>query len=567
MQNGAPVAFFSRKLNAAQRNYSVIEKELLSIVETLKEYRTMLLGCKELHVHTDHRNLTFDKLTSQRVLRWRLFLEEFHPIFHYIKGEQNVIADTLSRLPRNEGQSAVSQPRSPKRAERELSPADNFKYVDITSHHKFSNSVASFDESDVESKPFSVATDDDDMLQCFLNFPEIEDDEVHPLDFQALAAAQEQDAVLQNKIINDQTHFMRILMDNNVNLICYVNQPNQPWKICIPDALMGNMIKWYHEILTHVGITRLYETMSTHFYHRDLRTRIESVVKSCDACQRYKLPGRSYGELPPREAQLVPWQEVAVDLIGPWSIEVHGQDLTFFALSMIDTVTTLPELARLMNKKSAHVGLQFENTWLARYPRPIFVIHDQGTEFMGEGFQLVLTRHNIRGRATTVKNPQANAVCERLHQTITNVLRPLLHMHPPRNEEEAAMIIETALQTAVHAARVAIHSTLKVSPGALAFSRDMLLNIPLIADFQLLRDKRQALIDEQLMRANRSRISHDYQPGEEVLVLTYKPTKLQERAVGPFVIEQVHTNGTVTIRRNPHVVERINIRRIRPYRR
>ena len=95
----------------------------------------------------------------------------------------------------------------------------------------------------------------------------------------------------------------------------------------------------------------------------------------------------------------------------------------------------------------------------------------------------------------------------------------------------------------------------------------MLLNIPLIADFQLLRDKRQVLIDEQLMRANRSRISHDYQPGEEILILTYKPTKLQERASGPFVIEQVHTNGTVTIRRNAHVTERINIRRIRPYRR
>jgi hypothetical protein len=120
-------------------------------------------------------------------------------------------------------------------------------------------------------------------------------------------------------------------------------------------------------------------------------------------------------------------------------------------------------------------------------------------------------------------------------------------MHPPRNEEEAAMIIETAKQTAVHSERVAIHSTLKISPGALAFSRDMLLNIPLIADFQLLRDKRQVLINEQLMHANRSHISHDYQPGEEVLILTYKPMKLQERASGPFMIEQVHTNGTVRI--------------------
>ena len=102
-----------------------------------------------------------------------------------------------------------------------------------------------------------------------------------------------------------------------------------------------------------------------------------------------------------------------------------------------------------------------------------------------------------------MKNPQANAICERLHQTVTNVLRPLLHMHLPQNVDEAALIVDTALQTAVYSAHTAIHSMLKISPGALAFHRDMLLNIPLIADLQLLRDKRQALIDQQLMRTNR----------------------------------------------------------------
>ena len=108
---------------------------------------------------------------------------------------------------------------------------------------------------------------------------------------------------------------------------------------------------------------------------------------------------------------------------------------------------------------------------------------------------------------------------------------------------------------------------MKITPGALVFNRDMLLDIPLIADLHLLQQKRQALIDERLNCTNRMRILHDYQPAEEVMILTYKPDKLETRAIGPFVIQRVHTNGTVTIRQNPFVTERINIRRIRPFRR
>ena len=58
----------------------------------------------------------------------------------------------------------------------------------------------------------------------------------------------------------------------------------------------------------------------------------------------------------------------------------------------------------------------------------------------------------------------------------------------------------------------------------------------------------------------------DYQPGDQILILTNNPTTLQDRGIGPFSIIQVHTNGTITFQHKPHIVERINIRRVKPYR-
>ncbi len=155
----------------------------------------------------------------------------------------------------------------------------------------------------------------------------------------------------------------------------------------------------------------------------------------------------------------------------------------------------------------------------------------------------------IKDVPTTSKNPQANAICERMHQTVGNVLRTLLHGQPPQQVTVARAkdFIDEVLAIAMHAIRAGIHSTLGSSPGSLVFNRDMFLNIPLIADWHAVTKRREHLVNENLMRENRKRHRHDYAVDDRVLKKRHIPTKLGPRTVGPYRVIQTHVNGTVTI--------------------
>ncbi len=80
--------------------------DLLCVIATLREFHSMLLGA-ELHIHTDHKHILNVGDSSERHLQWISYVDEYNPTFHYVEGPRNVIADTFSRLLRQDDTSAI----------------------------------------------------------------------------------------------------------------------------------------------------------------------------------------------------------------------------------------------------------------------------------------------------------------------------------------------------------------------------------------------------------------------------------------------------------------------------
>ena len=128
------------------------------------------------------------------------------------------------------------------------------------------------------------------VFDVFLNYPDLEDPP-YPLDFQLIADLQQQDPTLIEALANEAQRFQQQEMQG-VPLVMYQPQRSEQWKVYIPAALQQRVVHWYHMLLCHPGVQRLYATIATHFYFPHMMEFIEDYTTHCDICQRNKLSGR-----------------------------------------------------------------------------------------------------------------------------------------------------------------------------------------------------------------------------------------------------------------------------------
>jgi hypothetical protein len=190
------------------------------------------------------------------------------------------------------------------------------------------------------------------------------------------------------------------------------------------------------------------------------------------------------------------------------------------------------------------------------------MIYNNGKEFKLH-FRDLCKTYGIKRKPTSIKNPQANAILERMHAVFTNMLRTAkLDMAKSVNASD----IDIFLADAAWAICSTHHTVLKASPGAAIFGQDMLFNILFIADWKTIGEHRQRLTDRNTDHKNEGRIDYDYKVGQKILVrnkgILHKAQSMWQK--DPWTITTVHTNGTITVQRG-NKLERLNIRRVKPF--
>jgi hypothetical protein len=186
---------------------------------------------------------------------------------------------------------------------------------------------------------------------------------------------------------------------------------------------------------------------------------------------------------------------------------------------------------------------------------------------MGDVITMLKRDYGIVRRPITTRNPQANAMVERAHQTLGNLIKS---QNIKGRSDLPNGSWDGILSAVGFAMRATVHTTTQATPAQLVFNRDAIHNVRFEADWQYIKERKQRLIVQNNKRENAKRIAHTYALGDKVMVLQDPNRKYgADRYRGPMAVTRVYDNGTVRLRqRTPKggaVFQTWNIRNVFPY--
>ena len=393
-----PVAFFSRQMVPAERNYEVYDKELLAIIVCLKQWRHLLLGGKHrVSILSDHLNLQYfmtSKVLTRRQARWSLFLAEFDFVITYRKGSRNGKPDLLSR------RTDYGVDSTQDNVGTVLAP----NHFSVNSFSVHSPSLRAY-SSNLELE-FDIITD---WPLIIADFMESETNQWLP-DLPPFILEKCKKESNRFKF-NNNGDFCRLASDSRTSL---------PY---CPDGERIKVIQRYHDFLGHLKFGSIATIIKERFWWEYMDETIKEYIKRCPICQLNRSSAGIFVAPPTRPLPTcaLPFERWGIDFVGPFPLSKNKNK---YIITAIDYASRWV-VAKAVATNDAKTVVAFLYQLLVDYGAPFELVSDLGAAFVDQGVQAFLKQHSILHARSTPYHPQSNGMVERMHSMLKSSIRAL----------------------------------------------------------------------------------------------------------------------------------------------
>lgn len=526
-----PVAFTSRKMNPAERNYPVHEQELLAVVHALRTWRYYLDG-SHFVVYTDHDTLrhfpTQPKLT-RRQARWMELLQEYDFDFKYKRGADNVVPDALSRRP--DYQEPPPTPMSINALDLQTDKGLRQRLID---GYNEDPRLASIYQSCLGGKCPPLYSLHDDLL--------------------------------------------------------YVERHGDTL-LCIPKSsdLRLHLLHDVHDatIAGHLGFDKTYAALRRFAFWPQMSVDTRRYVESCPSCQRNKAVRRlPAGLLRPLEIPEQRWDTVTMDFVTKLPKTARKFDaITVFVDKLSKQVHFAPSRT---TDTAVDVANRFFNNVFRLHGMPTTIVSDRDSKFSSNFWRRLHERLGTKLAMSSAFHPQTDGQSERAIQTLKTMLRNLVN-HKQDDWDLYLAAAEFAYNNAVHSStgvtpfflNHGFHPRVPASLLSPVDSPNTNFDSFVSSQESALANARKSLLDAQASQAKYAdsrRRKHSYKEGDLVLLSSenittaYDSTRpassLQARYFGPFTLlkQRSPVSFQVELPSTMRIHDVFHVDRFKPYR-